>query len=118
MKRISWTLSTYTLPNFNIYSKDTNSSSQQTPISSASRPSNNTYFISTPENTSEKLLCYHVTDGKYIVISYNYSSAKLLQNVLDTDIYEIKIAEYENNEIKHENPASVPVINSTITSIT
>jgi hypothetical protein len=106
------------LPNFDIYNTGTKTSSQQVPINIASRPANNTYFIGTPQGTSDKLLCYHITDGRYIVISYNYSSAKLLQNVLDTDIYEIKIAEYEDNEIKHENPDNIPVINSSITNIT
>jgi len=39
---------------------------------------------------------------------------------LSTDIYNIKVAEYEENgtTITKDNPSSIPVINSTITSIT
>lgn len=122
MKRISWTLTSYVLPDFKLYDKITHASSMQTPISISSRPSDNTYFIGIVPNTDpqEKLLCYHTNGGQYIVVSYNYSSAKLLQNVLDTDLYNIKVAEYEENgtTLSHDNPVSIPVINSTITNIT
>ena len=69
MKRISWTLTNYVLPNFKIYDKSTSTSTQQIPITSP--PSDNTYFIGvvgTIEAPTEKLLCYHTTNGKYIVI--------------------------------------------------
>jgi len=122
MKRISWTLTSYVLPDFKIYDKTTHNSSLQVPIDAQDRPSNNTYFIGIVPDTDpvEKLLCYHITEGKYIVVSYNYNSARLLQDVLSTDIYNIKVAEYEENgtTITKDNPSSIPVINSTITSIT
>lgn len=114
MKRISWTLSTFTLPDFKIYDTATNASSVQTPIDIGSRPTDNTYFIGIPTGTSDKLLCYHTTLGKYIVISYNFSSAKLLQNVLDADLYNIDVVD----SAVDDNPDSIPVINSTITSVT
>lgn len=116
MKRLSWTLDTYELPDFKIYDKTSHVSSGQVPINISSRPGNNTYFIGTIPNTPEKLLCYHITDGKYLVISYNYSSTKLLQSVIDTDLYEAKkVVVYNGEVIENPNPTSIPVINENMT---
>lgn len=92
-----------------MYDKVNKKTGKQVPIV-APFPPNNAYFIGKHED--DKLLCYHTTEGKYVVISYNFSSAKLLQNVLDVDIYSIKTVEYEVNEIKGENPSGVPSINT------
>ena len=117
MKRLSWTLDTYELPDFKIYDNTSHFSSGQVPINTSSKPlGNNTYFIGTIPNTSEKLLCYHITDGKYLVISYNYSSTKLLQSVIDTDLYETKkVVVYNEEDIENPNPISIPVINENMT---
>ena len=114
MKRISWTLNSYELPDFKIYDKLSHTSSMQVPIASENRPPDNSYFIGTVPNTDpvEKLLCYHTTSGQYIVISYNYSSARLFQDVLSTGMYEIEVAGYnpDGETITKQNPPSVPII--------
>lgn len=118
MKRLSWTLDTYELPDFKIYDKTTHTSSGQVPINVSSRPANNTFFIGLVPNTDpvEKVLCHHITDGKYIVISYNYSSTKLLQNILDTELYEVKkVVSYDGESIEYPNPINIPVINEDMT---
>jgi len=101
------------LPDFKFYDRDTKTLGAQVPISSQNRPSNNTYFIGIVGSPQEKLLCYHISNGQYIVVSYNFSSAKLLQEILDFDLYDIEIAEYENSEIKYQNPASLPKMDTT-----
>jgi hypothetical protein len=111
-------LDTYELPDFKIYDKTTHMSSGQVPINVASRPANATYFIGIVPNTDpvEKVLCYHISDGKYIVVSYNYSSTKLLQDVLNTDMYETKkVLSYDGENVQYPNPTNIPVINEDMT---
>jgi hypothetical protein len=101
------------LPDFKLYDKATKTIGVQVPIALGNRPTDNTYFIGiigTIESPTERLLCYHISGGNYIVISYNFSSAKLLQNIVDFDLYDLEVAEYEGNEIKYPNPVSVPRI--------
>lgn len=117
MKRISWDLDSYDLPDFVLYNKSDGETQGQKPISSTSRPGNETYFIGLIRNATqeiiEKLLCYHITDGKYIVISYNFSAYKLLQTIIDSKLFELEIAEYEPDTeiIKYKNQIKIPKIN-------
>lgn len=122
MKRISWVLSEFALPNFKIYDKGTKVILEQAPIDSSALPADNTYFIGvvtivSPAST-EKLLCYHISGGNYVVISYNFTAAKLLQDVLDLDLTNMKIAEYTGQNLTYPNASSIPVINSTVTIVT
>lgn len=84
MRRTSWVLETYELPKFNLYDHATKLIGDQVPIDENDRPKNESYFIGIPEGQTAKLLCYHIKDGKYIVVSYNYNSAILLKNIKET----------------------------------
>jgi hypothetical protein len=120
MKRLSWVLDTYELPDFDIYDKDTQSLSGQVPIDASSRPPDGTFFIGIVPDTSpdEKVLCYHVSEGEYVVISYNYSASKLLQNVITYagDLYEEKkVIAYDGESFQYPNPDDVPIIKEDMT---
>lgn len=103
MKRISWDLPEFSLPEFKFYDTDDKTKKGQTPITEPI-PTNNSYFIGT--SGSDKLLCYHITDGKYIVVSYNRNT-----EIIFKDIIEIYNGGININDGSDSNPAAVSVIN-------
>ena len=111
MKRISWNLPVFSLPDFKFYDiidEDTSDKIKkgQTPITGTPLPANNSYFIGTTGNNI-KLLCYHISGGKYIVVSYNRNTEIIFKDIID--IYNkdgINI-----NVESDSNPTAVSIIN-------
>lgn len=86
MKRISWDLPVFSLPDFNFYDADNKIKQGQTPITpvNGELPIDNSYFIGTIGTTDgNKLLCYHISDGKYIVVSYNRNTEIIFKDIID-----------------------------------
>lgn len=79
MKRISWDLPEFALPEFRFYDTDNKTKEGQTPITEAI-PTDNSYFIGT--YGGNKLLCYHISDGKYIVVSYNRNTEIIFEDII------------------------------------
>lgn len=79
MKRISWDLPEVALPEFRFYDTDSKTKKEQTPITETSL-TNNSYFIGT--SGGNKLLCYHISDGKYIVVSYNRNTEIIFEDII------------------------------------
>lgn len=85
MKRISWDLPVFTLPNdkfYDIIDDDVTGDKikkGQTPLTEP-LPVNNSYFIGTLDN--KKLLCYHISEGKYIVVSYNRNTEIIFKDII------------------------------------
>lgn len=86
MKRISWDLPVFTLPNdkfYDIIDDDDVTGDKikkgQTPLTEP-LPVNNSYFIGKLDN--KKLLCYHISDGKYIVVSYNRNTEIIFKDII------------------------------------
>ena len=110
MKRISWDLPVFSLPNdkfYDIIDDDDVTGDKikkgQTPLTEP-LPVNNSYFIGTLDN--KKLLCYHISDGKYIVVSYNRNTEIIFKDIIDLYNDGINI-----NTESMINPAVVSVIN-------
>src|SRR5690606_5574417 len=108
MKRLKWDLNVYQIPHYVFYDSEDRLEKKQVPIlkkvteenPEGTWPPDNTYFIGEPLDknnapTGEKLLCYHTNNGKYIVVSYNYSSYKLLENVINSGIFDINMVDTE-----------------------
>lgn len=85
MKRISWNLPVFSLPDFKFYKTSDKIKRGQTPITineeHETLPTNNSYFIGT--SGGNKLLCYHISDGKYIVVSYNRNTEIIFKDIID-----------------------------------
>lgn len=103
MKRISWKLPEFSLTDFKFYNTSDKIKKGQTPIT-GTLPANNSYFIGTLDNN--KLLCYHISDGKYIVVSYNRNT-----EIIFKDIIEIYNGGININTESDSNPAVVSIIN-------
>lgn len=107
MKRISWNLPVFSLPNFKFYDADNKTREGQTPITEP-LPTNNSYFIGILDGVnSDKLLCYHISDGNYIVVSYNRNTEIIFKDIIDLYNGGINI-----NTKSDSNPAVVSIINS------
>lgn len=104
MKRISWKLPEFALTDFKFYNTSDKIKKEQTPIN-GELPANNSYFIGT--TGGNKLLCYHITDGKYIVVSYNRNT-----EIIFKDIIEIYNGGININTGSDSNPTEVSIINS------
>lgn len=109
MKRISWDLPVFSLPDFKFYDTDNKTKKGQTPITGTPEtlPKDNSYFIGTIGTTDgDKLLCYHISDGKYIVVSYNRNTEIIFKDIID--IYNGGI---DINTESDSNPTVVSIIN-------
>lgn len=86
MKRISWKLPEFSLTDFKFYNTSDKIKKEQTPIN-GTLPTNNSYFIGTlvrDNDENDKLLCYHISGGKYIVVSYNRNTEIIFKDIIDT----------------------------------
>lgn len=112
MKRISWNLPEVALPEFRFYDTDNKTKEGQAPITEAI-PADNSYFIGTT-GIDTKLLCYHISDGKYIVVSYNRNTEIIFKDIIN--IYKnvginINKGPDSNPTAVSINPTSVSIIN-------
>lgn len=113
MKRISWKLPVYPITDFKFYdidNKTKNSQPNLEPNLEGDLPIDNSYFLGElkiSEDEYKKLLCYHISGGKYIVISYNRNTEIIFNDIITT---------YTKEEIKLKNEqienSPVKVINS------
>ncbi len=104
MKRISWNLPEVALPDFRFYDTDSKTKEGQTPITELIL-TNNSYFIGT--SGGNKLLCYHISDGKYIVVSYNRNTEIIFEDIISIYNGGINI-----NTESDSNSAVVSIINA------
>lgn len=107
MKRISWKLPEFSLTDFKFYNTSDKIKKEQTPIN-GTLPTNNSYFIGTlvrDNDESDKLLCYHISDGKYIVVSYNRNTEIIFKDIIE--IYNGGI----NINTKSDSNPTVSIIN-------
>ena len=115
MKRISWDLPVFSLPNDKFYVTGDKIKKGQTPITETlleneTLPENNSYFIGTlvrDNDENDKLLCYHISDGNYIVVSYNRNTEIIFKDIID--IYNGGISIKKESD---SNPTSVSIIDS------
>lgn len=86
MKRISWNLPVFSLSDFKFYKTSDKIKRGQTPITvtlpTEKLPENDSYFIGTT-GSDTKLLCYHMSGGKYIVVSYNRNTEIIFKDIID-----------------------------------
>lgn len=107
MKRISWNLPVFSLPDFNFYDTDSRTKKGQKPITEP-HPINNSYFIGT--TGGKKLLCYHISDGKYIVVSYNRNTEIIFKDIIDLYSGGIDNDGININTKSDSNPTVVSII--------